>query len=106
MPRTKSITAEIDTKIGATLRALRLAAGLSQSALAEKVGITFQQIQKYETGKNRVSVSTMVLLCRTLRVSPAEIIGEHVGEASQVTAMANQIADLRQQLATIRQAAS
>lgn len=105
MPRIKSITAEIDTTIGTTLRAIRTAAGMSQSALAEKIGITFQQIQKYETGKNRVSVSTLILICRALAISPMEIIGPHVGEKSDLSGLTTEIAKLRKQLADIRSAA-
>lgn len=44
----------MDKVVGRNIRTARLARGLSQSALAEKLGITFQQVQKYEKGVNRV----------------------------------------------------
>ncbi len=44
-----------DVEIGRKFRALRLQRGLSQSGLAEGIGLTFQQVQKYEKGANRVS---------------------------------------------------
>jgi transcriptional regulator with XRE-family HTH domain len=59
-------TTEVDYKIGATIRAIRVARGFSQEALAEAVGLTFQQIQKYELGRNRVSVSRLVQIAETL----------------------------------------
>src|SRR3954466_11535312 len=43
-----------DVEIGRKIRALRLELGLSQSGLAEGIGLTFQQVQKYEKGTNRV----------------------------------------------------
>lgn len=46
---------QIDLIIGANLRRIRLLRGLSQEALASKLGLTFQQLQKYEKGINRVS---------------------------------------------------
>ena len=59
-------TTEVDYKIGATIRAIRVARGFSKEALAEAVGLTFQQIQKYELGRNRVSVSRLVQIAETL----------------------------------------
>jgi transcriptional regulator with XRE-family HTH domain len=49
----------IDVHIAARLRELRLIAGLSQEKLGELVGVTFQQIQKYEKAKNRICASRL-----------------------------------------------
>jgi transcriptional regulator with XRE-family HTH domain len=48
-----------DIEIGQKIRALRLERGLSQSGLAEGIGLTFQQVQKYEKGTNRVSAGRL-----------------------------------------------
>jgi transcriptional regulator with XRE-family HTH domain len=48
-----------DLEIGRKIRALRLERGLSQSGLAEGIGLTFQQVQKYEKGTNRVSAGRL-----------------------------------------------
>lgn len=48
-----------DIEIGRKIRALRLERGLSQSGLAEGIGLTFQQVQKYEKGTNRVSAGRL-----------------------------------------------
>ena len=45
---------EVDAYVGAQLKILRKSAKLSQTQLANKVGVTFQQIQKYERGTNRI----------------------------------------------------
>lgn len=50
---------QIDEAIGRKIRARRMDLGLSQGLLGAKVGLSFQQIQKYETGTNRVSSSTL-----------------------------------------------
>lgn len=53
------MTHPVDTHVGARLRKMRKAAGMSQSTLAERLGITFQQVQKYERGTNRISASKL-----------------------------------------------
>ena len=56
----------IDAHVGTTLRTLRKERGMSQTALGAAGGITFQQIQKYEKGKNRVSASMLYKLAKAL----------------------------------------
>jgi transcriptional regulator with XRE-family HTH domain len=48
-----------DIEIGRKIRALRLQRGLSQTSLADGIGLTFQQVQKYEKGTNRVSAGRL-----------------------------------------------
>lgn len=60
MATERPINAEdIDVSVGRRLRDRRTLLGLSQSALAQSVGLTFQQIQKYERGANRISASRL-----------------------------------------------
>ena len=63
---------ELDSYIGTLLRMLRLMVGMSQEALGEKLSLTFQQIQKYEKGTNRVSASRLYELVQALDV-PAQL---------------------------------
>lgn len=58
---------EIDAFIGQRIRAARITANLSQTELADAIGITFQQVQKYEKGVNRVSGSRMVRIAQALK---------------------------------------
>ena len=60
-----------DAEIGKRIRALRLERGLSQTELGNLLGVTFQQIQKYENGSNRISVHRLRLTARALEVSPS-----------------------------------
>ena len=62
MPKTQSDP--IDVHVGQTLRVLRLAKRVSQTAVADVLGVTFQQVQKYENGKNRVSPSRLAKLAK------------------------------------------
>lgn len=71
----------VDIAVGARIRLLRKVRGLSQQALAEAAGVTFQQIQKYERGANRVSASMLSRIARTLGAPVSEMFGE-VGPAS------------------------
>jgi transcriptional regulator with XRE-family HTH domain len=61
-------TDEIDEFIGAHLKKCRLAVGVSQGQLAAEVGVSYQQLHKYETGKNRISASRLYGLAVALRV--------------------------------------
>lgn len=58
----------VDIHVGARVRLRRKAMGLSQADLAEGIGLTFQQVQKYERGANRISASKLYEMARTLKV--------------------------------------
>jgi transcriptional regulator with XRE-family HTH domain len=58
----------IDVHVGSRVRLRRTLLGISQVTLAEALGLTFQQVQKYETGANRVSSSRLFDLARKLDV--------------------------------------
>ena len=60
----------VDVHVGGRLRLRRLHVGMNQSALAEAIGVTFQQVQKYERGANRLSASRLYAACGVLRVKP------------------------------------
>ena len=64
------MTNPIDIKVGAAIRQRRKSCGMTQSALADKIGISFQQLQKYETGFNRVSASRLWYIARALNTEP------------------------------------
>ena len=60
--------APVDSHVGARIRIRRKLLGLSQSRLAEALNLTFQQVQKYERGTNRVSASKLYDIARFLQV--------------------------------------
>jgi transcriptional regulator with XRE-family HTH domain len=59
---------DIDVRLGQRLRASRLAIGMSQERLADLLGVTFQQVQKYEKGVNRIAASRLYDICQALDV--------------------------------------
>jgi transcriptional regulator with XRE-family HTH domain len=76
MARNETLADPVDIAVGARIRLLRKVRGLSQQALAEAAGVTFQQIQKYERGANRVSASMLSRIAGTLNAPVAEMFGE------------------------------
>jgi transcriptional regulator with XRE-family HTH domain len=86
-PASSATADPIDLAIGSRLRLRRLSMGFSQETLARALGITFQQIQKYERGTNRIFASRLFHLARVLRV-PASYFFQGLspeGEASPGT---------------------
>lgn len=70
MPRTRPEDEgphPVDTHVGAKVKSRRLMLGLSQEELAKSIGLTFQQVQKYERGTNRISVSRLMDIARALK---------------------------------------
>src|SRR3954468_20842163 len=63
----KSIT-DVDARIGARIRARRMLLGINQTELGRSSGVTFQQIQKYEKGTNRITASRLHEIADTLDV--------------------------------------
>jgi transcriptional regulator with XRE-family HTH domain len=72
-PSAKSAEA-MDVALGAAVRLRRRAIGMSQDALAEQCGISFQQIQKYENGVNRISFSRLVQIAKALRCRVVDLL--------------------------------
>lgn len=66
--RRDSRTAYVDAHVGGRLRERRILLGLSQTRLGESLGLSFQQIQKYERGIDRISVGRLVHLAHVLEV--------------------------------------
>lgn len=61
----------IDALVGGKIRELRRASGITQQTLAQAIGTTFQQVQKYEKGRNRVSASRLQGIASALGTNPA-----------------------------------
>jgi len=63
-----------DVEVGRLVRALRMSRGLSQTELADRMGVTFQQVQKYETGNNRISMGRLTRVAKLFRVSVPDLL--------------------------------
>ncbi len=79
----------IDIAIGARIRLRRRGLGMTQEVLAQHLGLTFQQAQKYEKGVNRVSGSTLVRVAQALRMRPGVLLGDDDVEAVEAVDWSN-----------------
>jgi len=77
-------TTSLDKEIGRRLRQARLAENLTQDGLAKKLGISFQQVQKYENGSNRVSASRLFSVAKVLNLPIIYFYDEIEGPGSAV----------------------
>ncbi|SHI39399.1 helix-turn-helix domain-containing protein [Wenxinia saemankumensis] len=77
----------VDVHVGKRIRHRRWMTGVTQQQLADRVGIKFQQIQKYETGMNRVSASRLWDIAHALTV-PVTFFFEGIDEAERSAEMA------------------
>ncbi len=73
----------VDLHVGARVRMRRKFLGMSQEGLAETIDLTFQQVQKYERGSNRISASKLYEISRALK-APVAYFFEGYGEAEDV----------------------
>lgn len=64
----------MDIALGAAVRIRRRTIGMSQEALAEQCNVSFQQIQKYENGANRISFSRLVQIARALKCRVVDLL--------------------------------
>jgi transcriptional regulator with XRE-family HTH domain len=87
----------IDRHVGNRIRLRRLQLEMSQETLADAIGITFQQVQKYEKGTNRVSVGRLYQIATALEVPLSYFYPEVTSPAAE--AGAQEVADLVGELA-------
>lgn len=90
----------VDVQVGANIRVFRLAKGLSQSAVADTLGVTFQQVQKYENGVNRVAPSRLAKLAKLLDVPMTRFfedkdVGRDAGTSKVVTELLSEPYSIR-----------
>jgi transcriptional regulator with XRE-family HTH domain len=64
----KKSTGSIDKEVGSRVRMRRVSIGMSQEKLGDMLGLTFQQVQKYEKGMNRISVARLIEIAKILGV--------------------------------------
>ena len=63
----------LDAMVGAKIRMSRIDRGMSQTTLAEKIGVSFQQVQKYEKGSNRIGASRLAQIADVLGISVGDL---------------------------------
>jgi transcriptional regulator with XRE-family HTH domain len=83
MKKTKRGSGPIDGIVGNRIRSRRLEQKLSQQQLAEALGVSFQQIQKYEKGVNRVGVGRLQQIADFLKVDMGYFMGDLSGDSNK-----------------------
>ena len=86
-------TTKLDQMVGQNIRAGRLAKGLTQTELGEQLGVTFQQIQKYEKGYNRVGSGRLHQIAEVLEMPVTAFFGEEAPTASAGSSPFHLLAD-------------
>ncbi len=86
----------IDREVGRRLAALRILRGYNQTELAKSVGKTFQQIQKYEKGTNRVSASVLFKFAGFLGVQPGYFFPDSALDTAAAASPTEALATTRQ----------
>ena len=79
----------VDAYVGARIRFRRNLLGLSQTEMGHRIGVTFQQVQKYEKGINRIGSSRLVQICDVLQVTPAWLFEGAPGPTPKQSAAAS-----------------
>jgi transcriptional regulator with XRE-family HTH domain len=77
----------VDVEVGKRIRTRRLAKGISQTALGRPLGVTFQQVQKYEKGVNRVGAGRLQQIAEILDVPVSFFYGDTDGDSRDTKAV-------------------
>nr|WP_246603277.1 helix-turn-helix domain-containing protein [Falsiroseomonas tokyonensis] len=72
----RAMADQVNIRLGQRIRELRRLRQMNQSDLARELGVTFQQVQKYEQGANRVAVGTLLQIAQALKVRPEALLGD------------------------------
>ena len=86
----------VDVHVGRQLRLLRKGKGLTQAQLADAIGVTFQQVQKYERGSNRLSASKLFDAGKALGASPTAFFQDLLDRDEPASPLADPFIDLAQ----------
>jgi transcriptional regulator with XRE-family HTH domain len=101
-PPKASDTQAWDVEVGRRVRARRLECGMSQTTLGESLGLTFQQIQKYEKGMNRVSAGRLKQISTLLQVPMAFFYDSDDDKQPSETSSPSRLFDLLSRRDTLR----
>lgn len=99
--RTTRTPTGVDAELGARIRARRGELKMSQEQLATAIGVTFQQVQKYEKGVNRVAASTLVDICEALQMAPENLLPNLRATMAPSLLGSDQLGELTQIMASL-----
>ncbi len=83
MPPVDENDRKLERGIGRRIREMRVALGLSQSELAERISVTYQQVQKYENGTTHLTISRLIHVAEALSVDLGSLVGRGWSEVGE-----------------------
>ena len=81
----------VDVYVGSRIRLRRNLLGMSQTTLGRRIGVTFQQVQKYEKGINRIGTSRLMRICDVLEIAPGWLFEDAPGTRPKPNAAAREM---------------
>lgn len=102
MARNTEFLNKVNKNIGHKVKERRIALGMSRVYFASAIGVTHQQVQKYETGANRISVARMLLIARALRTGYDHFINDVMLTTPSPTTRSTKRLIIAQSLSKIR----
>jgi transcriptional regulator with XRE-family HTH domain len=81
----------MDAYVGSRIRLRRNLLGISQTELGDRIGVTFQQVQKYEKGVNRIGTSRLIQICEVLQTMPEWLFEGAPGPKTKPSAAAREM---------------
>lgn len=97
--KTKGKADDTDLFVGQRIRTVREALNISQETLAQRVGVSFQQLQKYENGTNRIAAGRLYQVAEALGVEPGSFFPSAAGSFELAVTQAGEITRLKGALA-------
>ncbi|MCM2563477.1 helix-turn-helix domain-containing protein [Lutimaribacter sp. EGI FJ00015] len=92
----------VDIHVGKKLKQLRVLRGMTQTEVAQGLGISFQQVQKYELGRNRISASKLFEISQILNVAPSYFFDGLEDETHDQSVLDNEATKIASMLTQIR----
>jgi len=91
MPKLDNLEEAVEAEIGERIRNRRAVLGMSQAELADRIGMSFQQVQKYERGANRIASSILVRVADALNCAPGDLLSSHKAKGRGPSALDREI---------------
>lgn len=106
MPKLDNLEEAVEAEIGERIRLRRAALGMSQAELADRIGMSFQQVQKYERGANRIASSILMRVADALDCVPGDLLMSGKGKRRGAGAADAEVDTLASRIKMLKSAAA
>lgn len=104
MPKLDNLEEAVEAEIGERIRNRRAVLGMSQAELADRIGMSFQQVQKYERGANRIASSILVRVADALNCAPGNLLSSQKSKGRGASALDREIDALASRIKMLKSA--